>query len=69
MGQGESKKSKELSKEDIDFIVKVTKNEDREGIKAKFEYFLVCPTLYWLLLIGCACYCPLWLCRPMLYDL
>ena len=23
----------------------------------------------WILLIGCACYCPLWPCRPMLYDL
>ena len=21
------------------------------------------------LLIGCVCYCPLWPCRPMLYDL
>ena len=25
--------------------------------------------IYYRLLIGCACYCPLWPCRPMLYDL
>ena len=24
---------------------------------------------YYTLLIGCSCYCPLWPCRPMLYDL